>query len=88
MQLHFLPPLNGPNNPNIFIFFETRTQYKVAGKKSKKSDMSKGVYETTKNSSVGDHDRITIMINFLKLETSFFFLIMIGFDHDPNDHDL
>jgi len=49
MQLHFLSPLKRHINPNIFIFFETRTQYKVAGKKSKKSDMSKGVYETTKN---------------------------------------
>ncbi len=48
MQLHFLSPLNSPSNPNIFIFFETRTQYKVTGKKSKKSDNSKGVYETTK----------------------------------------
>ena len=45
----FLSPLKRPINPNIFIFFETRTQYKVTGKKSKKSDMSKGVYETTKN---------------------------------------
>jgi len=48
MQSHFLSPLNSPNNPNIFIFFKTRTQYKVTGKKSKKSDDSKGVYETTK----------------------------------------
>ncbi len=48
MQLHFLPSLNSPNNPNIFIFFETRTQNKVAGKKSNNSDNSKGVYETIK----------------------------------------
>ena len=48
MQLHFLSPLKRPINPNIFIFFETRTQYKVAGKKSNNSDTSKGVYETTK----------------------------------------
>ena len=32
MQLNFLSPLKLPTNPNIFIFFETRTQYKVAGK--------------------------------------------------------
>ena len=48
MQLHFLSPSISPLFPNIFIFFETRTQYKVTGKKSKKSDISKGVYDTVK----------------------------------------
>jgi hypothetical protein len=47
MQLNFLSPLKRPTYPNIIIFFETRTQYKVTGKKSKKTDNSKGVYETT-----------------------------------------
>ena len=47
--VEFLSPLISPLFPNIFIFFETWTQYKVPGKKSKKSDNFKGVYETTKN---------------------------------------
>jgi hypothetical protein len=38
VQLHFLALLIRPINPNIF--YETRTQYKVTGKKSKKSDTS------------------------------------------------
>jgi hypothetical protein len=42
--VEFLAPLKRPTNPNIFIFFETRTQYKVTGKKSNNSDTSKGVY--------------------------------------------
>ena len=46
MQLHFLAPLLRPINPKILIFYETTTKYKVTGKKSKKSDTSKGVYLT------------------------------------------
>ena len=48
VQGHFLAPLNRPIYPNILILFETRTQYKVTGKKSKKSDTSKGAYDTVK----------------------------------------
>jgi hypothetical protein len=42
-QLHFLAPLIRPIKPNIFIFHETRIQYKVTGKNTKKSDTFKGV---------------------------------------------
>ena len=35
MQLRFLAPLIRPINLNIFIFYETRTQYNVTGKNQK-----------------------------------------------------
>jgi hypothetical protein len=35
VQGHFLASLNPPIYPDIFIFFETRTQYKVTGKNQK-----------------------------------------------------
>jgi len=41
-------PFKSPDLPQHFYFFETRTQYKVNGKKSKKSGISKGVYDTVK----------------------------------------
>jgi hypothetical protein len=41
-------PFKSPDLPRYLYFFETRTQYKVTGKRSKKSDTSNGVYDTVK----------------------------------------